>query len=103
MKKKPNTPRSKVKAALRQLWMRSRERAAALKSTGYRCSECDIKQSAAKGRVVKLEVHHLTEIQWKELIDLIFEMLLNAPQTPLCVPCHKAETERQRRESEKRS
>jgi hypothetical protein len=31
-KKLPYTPRSKVRAALRQLWLRSRERAAALKA-----------------------------------------------------------------------
>ena len=102
-RKKPNTPRSRVKAALRLLWMRSRERAKCLKDAGYKCTDCGIKQSTAKGREVKIEVHHLTEIEWKELIDLIFEMLLNAPQTPLCKPCHKIETERQKNESKKRS
>ena len=95
-RKKPVTPRSRVKAALRQLWLRSRERAKVLKDAQYRCTECDVKQSTAKGREVKLEVHHLTEIQWKELIDLVFEMLLNAPQTPLCKPCHKIETDKQK-------
>jgi len=94
-KKQPNTPRSRVKAALRQLWLRSRERAKALKDADYRCTECDVKQSMAKGRVVKLEVHHLTEIQWQELIDMVFDRLLNVPQVPLCKPCHKIETAKQ--------
>lgn len=94
-KKKPNTPRSRVKSALRQLWLRSRERAKALKDADYRCTECDVKQSMAKGRVVKLEVHHLTEIQWEELVDMVFDRLLNVPQTPLCKPCHRIETDKQ--------
>ncbi len=102
-KKKPNTPRSRVKSYLRKLWMCSRERAKALKSTKYHCTKCNVKQSMAKGRVVKLEVHHLTGIEWERLIDLVFELLLDVPQIPLCVPCHKIETERQKNESEKRS
>jgi len=101
-KKLPHTPRSRVKAALRQLWLRSRERAKALKDAGYRCTGCDVKQSVAKGRVVKLEVHHLTEIQWNELIDMVFDRLLNVPQTPLCKPCHKIETEKQVKAREKK-
>ena len=105
--KKPNTPRSKVKAALRNLWMRSRERAAALKKTDYKCTECGVKQSTAKGREVKMEVHHLSGIEWENLIDLVYEMLLNAPQVPLCKSCHKIETDlaritRQENESEKK-
>lgn len=88
-KKQPNTPRSKIRAALRQLWMRSRERAAALKVTGYRCEECGIKQSAAKGKEVKLQVHHEPKINWNGLIDLIVERLLEAPQFPLCKNCHE--------------
>ena len=95
-RKKPVTPRSRVKAALRRLWLTSRERAKALKDAQYRCTECDVKQSMAKGREVKLEVHHLSEIEWKELIDLVFERLLNVHQTPLCKPCHKIETEKQK-------
>lgn len=107
-RKKPNTPRSRVKAFLRKLWLHSRERAKALKDAKYKCTECGVKQSAAKGRVVKLEVHHLTEIEWEELIDLVYEKLLDMPQTPLCIPCHKIETEKQakeraKHESEKRS
>ena len=97
-KKSKSTPRGRVKSALRQLWLRSRERAKALKDAGYKCTECNVKQSMAKGREVRLEVHHVTEIDWKELIDLVYERLLSVPQVPLCKDCHKKETERQRSE-----
>jgi len=89
-KKQANTPRSRIRAALRQLWMRSRERAAALKFTGYTCWECEVKQSTAKGREVKLEVHHDPPIEWGNIIDDIAKKLLEAPQYPLCKKCHKA-------------
>lgn len=92
MKKKPNTPRSRVRNAIRQLWLHSRERAAALKASGYKCVMCGVKQSTAKGREVKLEVHHEPPIddKWEQIIDLIFRDILNAPQFPLCKnKCHK--------------
>jgi len=88
-RKKPNTPRSRIRAALRQLWLRSRERAKAIKDGDRRCADCGIKASVAKGREVKLEVHHDPQIDWDGIIDLIFERILNAPQYPLCKACHK--------------
>ncbi len=89
-KKLPHTPNSKITAALRQLWMRSRERAKALKSTGYCCADCGVKQSKAKGKEVSLEVHHEGGIDWAGIRELIRERLLNVPQVPLCKKCHKA-------------
>ena len=90
-KKQPGTPRSRVRSALRQLYLRSRERAAALKRDEYTCTECQIKQSRAKGREVYVEVHHKTEIRWKEIIDMIYEELLIHPDglETLCKECHK--------------
>jgi hypothetical protein len=88
-KKLPHTPNSKITAALRQLWMRSRERAKALKWTGYRCYDCGIKQSTVKGKEVKLEVHHNPRIDWGGIRELIRERLLNVKQYPLCKSCHK--------------
>lgn len=88
-KKQPNTPRSRVKAAIHRLWLYSRERAKALKDHDRKCVDCGIKQSAAKGKVVKLEVHHEDGIKWKEIIDLIFKYVLSVPQVPLCKNCHK--------------
>lgn len=93
-RKKPQTPRSKVRAALRQLWMRSRERAKVLKDAKYCCTQCGVKKSVAKGREVKLEVHHRPPINWDNLIDLIFERILNSHQEPLCEKCHEKEHEK---------
>ena len=89
-KKSPYTTNSAIRAALRQLWMRSRERAAALKFTKYCCKECGIKQSVTKGKEVKIQVHHDPPINWEGLIQLVRDRLLNVPQYPLCKDkCHK--------------
>ena len=84
MRKKLSTPRSRVKNAIRLVWLRSRERAAALKKADNKCTECGVKKSTAKGREVKLQVHHEPPIDWDGIVDLIFERILNAPQFPLC-------------------
>jgi 5-methylcytosine-specific restriction endonuclease McrA len=96
MKKKPSTPRSKVRAILRQLSLRSRERAAALKRDKYSCQKCGVKQSKAKGREVKVEVHHKSgRIDFEPIIDMIFERLLVPPDEWItyCPNCHKEEHE----------
>jgi 5-methylcytosine-specific restriction endonuclease McrA len=81
MKKKPQTPRSQVRSALRRLWLRSRERAAALKRDKYTCQECGVKQSKAKGRRVDVEVDHLDGINdWERMIDYIYRHLLVPPE-----------------------
>ena len=54
-KRLPYTPRSKIRNVLRRyVWLRSRERAAALKREKYSCMECKKKQSKAKGKAFKL-------------------------------------------------
>jgi predicted HNH restriction endonuclease len=91
-KKLLTTPRSKVRAALRQLFLRSRERDAALKASGYKCKCCGIKQSTAQGKEQKIQVHHIQGIgNWEKIIDMIFEELLCNPglMEPLCPECHK--------------
>jgi len=90
-KKLEYTPNSKIRQSLRLLWMRSRERAAALKKTGYCCSDCGIKQSKAKGRDVSIEVHHEDGVSWDGLFDDIRKRLLHNPErlTPLCKKCHE--------------
>src|SRR5262245_34459791 len=85
--RKPITPRSKVRAAIRQLWLRSRERAAVLKRDGYSCTKCGVKQSTAKGREVKVQVDHVDPVAWEQMIDLVYEVILNPPQRTLCYPC----------------
>lgn len=87
-RKLPTTPRSRIKNAIRQVFLRSRERAAALKATGHRCAKCGIKASEAKGRVVKLQVHHVNGIDWDGVVDLVYERVLAGQMQPLCVSCH---------------
>ena len=92
-KRLPGTPRSKVRAALRQLWLRSRERNAAIKREGGCCESCHQKQSKAKGREFKVEVHHLNGIVWEQMIDYIYRHLLCDPKDlqVMCQPCHECE------------
>jgi hypothetical protein len=85
------TPKSRVKNALRQVWLRSRERAAAIKREEARCECCGAKQSVAKGREVKLEVHHKTGIlNWDAILDAVYKYLLCDPGElqVLCKRCH---------------
>jgi predicted HNH restriction endonuclease len=89
--KKPITPKSLIRNALRGLWLRSRERSTALKRTEYRCSKCGAKQSKAKGREVLVEVHHAEhEPDWDRIFTAIYEELLQPSDRlmPVCVACH---------------
>jgi len=95
VKKKPRTPNSQIRSALRRLWLRSRERAQALKDAEYSCLNCGVKQSKAKGREVKVEVHHERGIlNWEELENTVREYLLCDPMylEVLCKDCHDKET-----------
>jgi 5-methylcytosine-specific restriction endonuclease McrA len=73
------------------LWVRSCERSEAIKRDGYTCQECHRKQTKKKGQELKVEVHHLKEIEWDEIIDMLQERLLCDPALlkTLCVDCHK--------------
>jgi 5-methylcytosine-specific restriction endonuclease McrA len=95
MNRKPTTPRSQVRSALRKLWLRSRERQAALKRDGYTCQECGVKQSKAKGREVAVEVDHLDGITWENILDYIYRHLLVAPERleTVCKADHAKRTE----------
>ena len=91
-KKLPYTPNNKIKAALRKLFLRSRERAAALKRDGYTCQICHAKQSTARGREQKVEVHHTVGVcNWDALYGAVREYLLCNPAKleTLCPKCHK--------------
>ena len=78
------------------MWLRSRERQEALKLAQYTCAKCDKKQSKAKGREVKVEVHHLDGIDWNGIIELIRERILHNPKRlqVLCKECHREEGEK---------
>jgi len=85
------TSRAKIKGYLRQMWVRSYERAEAMKRDGYCCQDCGIKQSKKKGAEVKINVHHKEGIDvWDEIIDLIEKHLLCNPDKleTLCEDCH---------------
>ena len=93
-KKLPYTPRGHVKNALRRLFLRSRERAAAIKRDNYTCQCCNRKQSTAKGKEFSVQVHHRDEIKnWETLIDMVYEFLLCHPDKleTLCKECHAKE------------
>jgi 5-methylcytosine-specific restriction endonuclease McrA len=92
--KLPYTPNSQIKSALRKLWLRSRERAAAIKRDGYTCQKCGAKQSRAKGEEVYVEVHHINGVtNWGALYKAVREHLLCNPDDleTLCKDCHKKE------------
>ena len=98
-KKKPSTPRSRVRSALRMLFLRSRERNSALRREGNTCQHCHKKGSVAKGREVKIEVHHLDGVlNWDKLIDMVYEHLLCQPDRlmVMCKECHREETDANR-------
>ena len=86
------TPRSRIVSHMRSLWLRSSERGAALKRDKYTCQDCGAKQSKAKGKEQKVQVHHKEGVlNWDELIEAIRAYLLTDPENleTLCPDCHK--------------
>jgi len=77
------------------VWLRSRERAAALKREQYTCERCGKKQSRAKGKEVYVEVHHRNRIDWEGVVSLVIERMLPDPKEleVLCKHCHGEEHE----------
>lgn len=90
-KRLPHTPTSQIRSAIRKLWLRSRERACALKREKYCCERCGIKQSKRKGKEVSVQVHHKNGIDWQEVIDYIRNNVLCKPEDLeiVCDNCHK--------------
>jgi len=93
-KKLPTTPRSRVRSAIRQVFLRSRERAKCIKDHHNTCERCGRKGSVAKGRELKIQVHHKAGVcNWERVIDEVFKEVLCAPEQMevLCVECHQKE------------
>ena len=92
-KKLEYTTNSVIRAALRRLFMRSRERAKTLREGKYTCRACNIKQSVAKGREVAVRVHHRSGIKWDGIFKAIAEsgLLNQSDMEVLCADCHKEE------------
>jgi len=91
-KKLPYTPNSRIRASLRMLFLRSRERAAAIKRDKYTCRVCGVKQSKAKGREQKVECHHREGVlNWDKLFEAVRLYLLCDPKDleTLCEKCHR--------------
>lgn len=85
------TPRSRIRQALRMLWMKSRERASAIKRDKYTCVHCHKKQSKAKGKEFAVMVHHKNQIcDWENMINIIYKELLCNPLylETICKECH---------------
>lgn len=88
------TPNSQIRSALRRLFLRSRERAAAIKRDKYTCRQCGKKQSKAKGKEFAVEVHHKDGIEnWEALFLAVRRYLLcnEKDLETLCKKCHKKE------------
>ena len=95
-RKKPITPRSQIRSALRRLWLRSRERNFRLQLDKYTCQGCFKKQSKAKGKEFFVEIHHLAGVgNWELIINEIYKELLVSPEklVTLCPRCHDLEEE----------
>lgn len=90
-KRLPHTPSSFIVSALRRMWEFSRERRQALKDARYTCSDCRRKQSKAIGRVVKIQCHHKRQPDWKRIVSVIREELLQTAgdYKVVCKECHK--------------
>ena len=91
-RKLPYTPNSHIRSALRRLWLRSRERQQRLKDDKYTCQSCHRKQSRAKGKEFKVQVHHKNMVvNWEKLIEEIRKNLLCDPGelVTLCDECHE--------------
>lgn len=90
------TPDSKLQSWIRRyVWLRSRERSFAEKRDGVTCVKCKRKRSAAKGKEVKVDVHHKRGgINWKPIYEAIrAELLVNPEELEcLCRDCHNQTT-----------
>lgn len=93
VKDKTITPRSRIVVSLRKLWLQSRERSLALQRDNYTCRKCHRKQSKAKGKEFSVQVHHLTGIEWEEMIKFIRQKLLihHSGLITICKECHLKE------------
>ncbi len=88
------TKKTHIVRMLRMLWLRSVERAEAMKRAKYCCERCGVKQSKAKGKEQKVEVHHKGGVgNWDRIIAVIREELLCPPEKleVLCPDCHDTE------------
>ena len=102
--KKVKSLETKLRAAVRMIWSRSRERAAVKKGAivadtefgkAFICPLCSKKYHEKMG-----EVDHITAVgpldNWRDIEGYIDRMFFS-PQAYICVLCHKAKTKEDRR------
>jgi hypothetical protein len=92
IKRQPwESSKAQIKNSLHRMWLRSPERAFRMKEEHYTCEECKIKQSVAKGKEVKINVHHNNGVEWDKIVAYIRKELLVHPDklTVLCKACHQ--------------
>ena len=82
-KKQLRTPNTQIRSAIRQLFLRSRERRRCV--MGADCSECCGTE--------KPQAHHINPINWERIFRVIREEILNDDLEPLCKECHDKKTE----------
>lgn len=82
-KKQLRTPNTQIRNAIRQLFLRSRERARCLK--GAVCSGC--------GNEENNQAHHINGINWERIFAVIREEILTDNLAPLCKECHDKKKE----------
>lgn len=102
-RKKPNTPRGRVKSVLRRLFFKSRERSAAIRREKGCCERCGA--SPKLDKEVKIEVHHKKGVKWEQMLNMLYKELLCNPEEleVLCSKCHEIETEKQTKKREDRN
>ena len=82
-------PKAMARAALRSAWLKSPQRAEALKRDKYTCQSCFRKKSVAKGKEFKVQVHHLDTLQWHLIDDFVEQLFCSSDRlTTLCKVCH---------------
>ena len=90
-KLKPYTPNSRITGGFARTFTNSREHGEALKKTGHRCYQCGVKRSVAKGKEVKLYVHHIIPVNIKRVMEIYREEYLQQNNLmPVCKECHMA-------------
>jgi 5-methylcytosine-specific restriction endonuclease McrA len=71
------------------LTMRCRENHAVRKRDNNSCQKCGRKHSVARGREVKVQVHHTKPPNWDKIITAVREELLDEKNLVcLCKDCH---------------
>lgn len=104
--KQPKPLHARLRAALRALWLRSPERASALRAARvdrgrYRCESCG---GLFGPKAVQVDhVEACGSLRGIEDLQTFTDRLFNGAQVCLCRECHKAKTARERRQKDSKA